>query len=122
MGFKYGSTWDEKVKATMIAFYEKLLPEKQHSRYQKLCSIAGKNTVHTCLNACVSAMALVSFLGCYIFFQLMTGSGDIQMIQIFRKVRNFKQRYSQMVKDNSLHSTHVTTNMALGMLVMGNAR
>lgn len=52
----------------------------------------------------------------------MAGSGDLQTLRILRKIRNLKSRAASPSKDLSVHSLHVSVNMAIGLLFLGHAR
>nr|CAD2173379.1 unnamed protein product [Meloidogyne enterolobii] len=84
---------------------------------------AGRNCLRTCTNVCALAMGL-----------LMAGSGDLQTTRILRKIRNILPSFEDTniktktsancipPKDSSVHSLHVSTNMALGLLYFGYGR
>jgi len=54
----------------------------------------------------------------------MAGSGDLQTTRLLRKIRNSIPENLGGIppKDNSVHSLHVSVNMALGFLYLGHGR
>lgn len=61
----------------------------------------------------------------------MAGSGDLVTLQILRKIRNLKRSDNMaaststappIVKETPIHSLHISTNMAIGLLCLGNGR
>jgi len=54
----------------------------------------------------------------------MAGSGDLQTTRLLRKMRNTLPDHHSGIppKDSSIHSLHISTNMALGLLYLGYGR
>lgn len=61
----------------------------------------------------------------------MAGSGDLLTLKILRKIRNIRRPDNTAAststalpttKETPIHSLHVSTNMAIGLLCLGNGR
>lgn len=62
----------------------------------------------------------------------MAGSGDLLTLKILRKIRNVRRPDTitaststttmPSIREAQIHSLHVSTNMAIGLLCLGNGR
>uniref|UniRef100_A0A915D2V7 Anaphase-promoting complex subunit 1 n=1 Tax=Ditylenchus dipsaci TaxID=166011 RepID=A0A915D2V7_9BILA len=110
MALRYASTCDSNAQRTIQCFYERVQMENSIGNiYARLSTKSGKNCVNASINVCAVSLAMV-----------MAGSGDLYSTQVLRKIRNLKRPYAS--KDSALHSLHVASNMALGLLYLGHGR
>ncbi|KAL3090662.1 hypothetical protein niasHT_023507 [Heterodera trifolii] len=120
MALRFASKWEIKALQVIQSFYEILKTDtvelatstEGHSPVD-LAHQAGKNCINACINVAALSMALV-----------MAGSGDLRTTRILRKIRNTFDKIGEapIPRDTSVHSLHVSTNMALGLLYLGHGR
>lgn len=112
MALKYTSTRNERTTKILTQWFNELIEDfEKDDEWESKAKICGPNTFVTCINVMMSALAIVN-----------AGSGDIELVKQFRRVRNYNTQFTVAAKDGVLYSTHVMANMCLGLLFLGNGR
>uniref|UniRef100_A0A914H9E7 Anaphase-promoting complex subunit 1 n=1 Tax=Globodera rostochiensis TaxID=31243 RepID=A0A914H9E7_GLORO len=120
LALRFASKWDIKALRLIQHFYgmtqiddAKNATSSDGHSMADFAIQAGKNCINACINVSALCMALV-----------MAGSGDLQTTRLLRKIRNTFHKIGEapIPRDTSVHSLHVSTNMALGLLYLGHGR
>ncbi|KAI6197213.1 hypothetical protein M3Y94_01197800 [Aphelenchoides besseyi] len=112
LALKYTSTCNEQVTNLLVDVFKEWMNEIYGNENFAYCApVAGLNTYINCVNVIISALAIVN-----------AGSGNIELVRQIRRVRYMNAQFSSPLKEANLHSVHVISNMALGLLFLGRGR
>ncbi|KAI6194639.1 Anaphase-promoting complex subunit 1 [Aphelenchoides besseyi] len=112
LALKYTSTCDEEVTYILYNVFRDWMNELRGNENFGYCvPVAGLNTYINCVNVIISALAIVN-----------AGSGNIDLVRHIRRVRYMNAQFNSPLKEANLHSVHVISNMALGLLFLGRGR